>query len=157
MKKLLLYVVLFVGLTSFKGCFSYEDVDFNGVSSFNVPDKSLDHLVFDVGLDIENPNPYNLKIKPSELDIYINDKHAGKAKITDKITIKKKTRAVYIAKIKTNGKEVMKALGSSIKGLFTGSMKITLKGQVRGGAYGVTKKFDVNFSETVNPRELMGF
>ena len=73
MKKLLLYVVLFVGLTSFKGCFSYEDVDFNGVSSFNVADKSLDHLVFDVGLDIENPNPYNLKIKPSELDIYIND------------------------------------------------------------------------------------
>ena len=111
-------------------------------------------MKFKVGLSIDNPNPYNIKIKPSNLDIYVNDKYAGKAKITDKIVIKKKVSGVYYTYITTNGKDILKAVGGSIKVLFGGNIKVRLKGKVKGGAYGITKAIDVDFTESISARDF---
>jgi LEA14-like dessication related protein len=145
-------IILF--LSSFNGCFEYEDVDFNGVESFNIEDKNLNDMKFKVGLSINNPNPYNIKIKPSSLDIYVNDKYAGKARITNKLVIRKKEAGVYYTLISANGKDIMKAVGGSLKVLFGGNIKVRLKGKVKGGAYGVSKKIDVDFTESISAKDL---
>ena len=111
-------------------------------------------MKFKVGLSINNPNPYNIKIKPSSLDIYVNDKYAGKARITNKLVIRKKEAGVYYTLISANGKDIMKAVGGSLKVLFGGNIKVRLKGKVKGGAYGVSKKIDVDFTESISAKDL---
>lgn len=154
MYRLILGFGIILFMSSFSGCFEYEDVEFNGVKSFNVVDKDLDNLKIKFGLDVNNPNAYNIKVKKSTLDIYVNDKYAGKATMTDKIILKKKSSGVYDVHLKTNANDIMKAMGGSLGSILSGKIKISVKGKLKAGAYGITKPFDVDFSENVSLKGL---
>jgi len=154
MYRLIIGFGMILFMSSFSGCFEYDDVDFNGIKSFSVVDKDLDNLKIKFGLDVNNPNAYNIKIKKSTLDIYVNDKYAGKAVMTDKIILKKNSSGVYDVYLKTNASDILKAMGGSLGSILSGKVKIGVKGKLKAGAYGITRPFDVDFSENVS---LNGF
>lgn len=132
------------------GCFEYEDVEFLGMERFNLEKQSTEQVLVKLDLKINNPNTYNITIKPAVLDIYINGKYAGKTKMKDKIVLKKKTTGVYPFYLQAKTKDLMTAATSSLGAMLTGKVRLGIKGNIKAKAYGVGKKFYINEEEIIS-------
>lgn len=139
----------------FQSCFEYEDVDFKGMESYKVEEQNGDHVVVRLDLRVHNPNKYNITIKKTKLDVSINGKKIGQTEMKDDIKLKKKTEAVYPVRLKMNKGDIMRGAMSSLGGLFGGSVKVGVKGNVKAKAYGIGKKFPLEFEEPVNMKDFM--
>ncbi len=148
-------VLLTLPLLLMQGCFDYEDVKFNGVKDVSVVDRNDDNLKLQVDVLVDNPNTYNIKVKKSTLDIYLNGKYVGKTTLDDKIVLKKKTAGVYGVVLKADTRSIMKAAMGSLGGLLKGEVTIGLKGKVKGSVYGISKSVDVDMEENINLKNFL--
>ena len=105
-------------------------------------------------MKVNNPNNYNIKIKKSSLDVFINGSKVGKTKIKNNVVLKKNYQDVYSVYLMVSEKDLKGSALASIRSLVTGSMKIRLKGDVKTKVYGVGKKFPIDIEEPVNLRSL---
>ena len=151
-KRLLIYIPILLLLN---GCFEYEEVDFKGVQDFKLENTSSEQLLIRLDLKVDNPNTYNITIKPATLDIFVNGKFAGKTKMKEKIVLKKKTTGVYPLYLQAKTKDIMGALSGSLGSFLSGKVKVGIKGDVKAKAYGVGKKFYLNEEETVSLKGLL--
>jgi len=156
MKNIILKASLFISVAIlFSGCLEYEDVDFKGIQNFKLEEKTSENLVMRLDLKVDNPNKYNITIAPSDLDIYVNGKLAGKTKMREKVVLKKETTGVYPLYMKAKTKDIMSALPMSLGSLLSGKIKLGIKGKVKAKAYGVGKKFAIDEEETVYLKNFM--
>lgn len=151
-KKIFIYTSILVLLNS---CFEYEEVDFKGVQNFKLENRTSENLLMRLDLKVNNPNTYNITIKPTTLDIYVNGKFAGKTKMKDKIVLKKQTTGVYPLYMQANTKDIMSALPMNLGALLSGKITMGIKGNVKAKAYGVGKKFYLNEEETIYLKDFM--
>lgn len=145
----------FVPLFFLQGCFDYEEVEFKGVKDVSLLDRTEDKLRIQVDVLVDNPNNFNIKVKKSTLDIYLNGKYVGKTTLDSKIVVKKNTEDVYPVVLNANTKEVMKAAMGSLGGLLKGKVTIGLKGKVKGSVYGISKSVDVDMEEEINLKDFL--
>ncbi len=148
-------MLVVITIITLSGCFEYEDVDFKGVQNFSLADRTKENVLIRLDLKVDNPNTYNITIKPTTLDVFINGKHAGKTKMKDKIVLKKNTTGVYPLYLQAKTQEIMGAMTGSLGSLFSGKVKVGVKGDVKAKVYGVGKKFYLNEEETVSLKGLM--
>lgn len=150
--KILLVLVL---LTSFFSC--YEEVELIKVGDYSIGKVEGDFINIHVNAEINNPNKYNIKIKKTALDLFVDKKNVGQAKMTNDIVLKKKTQDTYQFTVKANYKKLSGSLMSSLKSLLGKSkIKLGIKGRVKAKAFGlIGKKFDLDMEEDVNLNELM--
>ncbi len=154
MKLLKILLLLLVTIT-LNSCLEYEDVDFKGVQKFGLENRTAEQILIRLDIKVDNPNTYNITIKPSTLDIYINGKYAGKTKMKEKIVLKKKTTGVYPLYLQAKTKDIMGALTGSLGAMLSGRVKVRIKGKVKAKAYGIGKKFDLDEEQTVSLKGLM--
>lgn len=113
-------------------------------------------IKFTAGATFYNENGYALKVKPSKLDLYIEDEYIGKVKLENKVKLRRKRETSVespFTVVLENG--VMMKL---IKYATQGKVKIRLKGKVKGGVFIFSKKFDVNETKTIDGSNLkLGF
>lgn len=131
------FVLLFI----FSSC-SFEEVQFKEAVNFKL--KKLEGRSLSVTFDaiLNNPNGYNLKIKPSTFDLHINGEHVGVVKLDEKIKIVKKSESTVAVPVTA---EVLKgALPKLIAGALKKTATVRIIGTVKGGASGfpVRKKID---------------
>jgi LEA14-like dessication related protein len=138
-----------------QGCFDYQDVDFKGVKNVSLLERTEDKLKIQVDVLVDNPNTFNIKVKKSTLDIYLNGKYVGKTSLDDKIVLKKNKEDVYFVVLNANTREIMKAAMGSIGGLLKGEATIGLKGKVKGSVYGITKSVDIDMAEKINLKDFL--
>jgi len=155
MKNIIPYILVILVSVSLNSCFEYEDVEFKGMQDFKLENKNTEHLLMRLDLKVDNPNAYNITIKPAILDIYVNGKYAGKTKMKEKIVLKKNTTGVYPLYLQANTKDLMNALTGSFGSLLSGKVKVGIKGDVKAKVYGVGKKFYLNEEETISLTGLM--
>lgn len=156
MKHIILKISLFISvLILFSGCLEYEDVEFKGIQNFRLEEKTNENLVLRLDLKVDNPNKYNITIAPSDLDIYVNGKLAGKTRMRDKVILKKETEGVYPLYMKAKTKDIMNALPMNLGALLSGKVKLGIKGKVKAKVYGVGKKFAIDEEETVYLKNFM--
>ena len=103
---------------------------------------------------MNNPNNYNIKIKRSSLDIFVNGARVGKTKMKNNIVLKKNHQDVYPLYLTLSEKELKGSALSSIGSFLKGSMKLRLKGDIKAKVYGVGKKFPIDIEEPVNLRSI---
>lgn len=151
-KQILIYSSILLLLNS---CFEYEDVDFKGIQDFKLENTTSEQILIRLDLKVDNPNTYNITIKPATLDIFVNGKLAGKTKMKEKIVLKKKMTGVYPLYLQAKTKDIMGALTGSIGSLLSGKVKIGIKGNVKAKVYGIGKKFYLNEEETVSIKGLL--
>lgn len=155
MMKLKNIILVLITIVSLSSCFEYEDVDFKGIQDFSLADRTKENILIRLDLKVNNPNTYNITIKPTTLDVFINGKNAGKTKMKDKIVLKKNTTGVYPLYLQAKTKDIMGAMTGSFGSLLSGKIKIGVKGNVKAKAYGVGKKFYLNEEESVSLKGLM--
>ena len=135
-------------------CFDYEDVEFKGVQNFGLENRSEGNITVRIDLKVNNPNNYNIKIKRSSLDIFVNGARVGKTKMKNNIVLKKNHQDVYPLYLTLSEKELKGSALSSIGSFLKGSMKLRLKGDIKTKVYGVGKKFPIDIEEPINLRSI---
>ena len=135
-------------------CFDYEDVEFKGVQNIGLEGRSGGNITVRIDMKVSNPNNYNIKIKKSSLDVFVNSSKVGKTKMKNDVVLKKNHQDVYPLHLTFSEKELKSSALASIGSLLTGSMKIRIKGDVKTKVYGIGKKFPIDVEEQVNLRSL---
>ena len=132
----------------------YEDVEFKGVQNFGIEDRSAGNITVRIELKVNNPNNYNIKIKKSSLDVFVNGAEVGKTKMKNNIVLKKNHQDVYPLYLTLSEKELKRSALSSIGSFLKGSMKVRIKGDIKAKVYGIGKKFPIDVEEPVSLRSL---
>lgn len=136
----------------FAGCFDYDDVEFVRLGGMQLEEMGTRSATLNLQIELMNPNPYTITVRPSEVDVFVNDEPVGKAYLLNKLSIKRKKTRIVDARIKLDGVEGI--MFKLMKWRLQENIELRFKGKVKGGVYGITKKFDVNETKTVDPSKL---
>jgi LEA14-like dessication related protein len=131
-------------------CFDYEDVEFKGVQNIGLEDRSGGNITVRIDMKVNNPNNYNIKIKKSSLDVFVNGSKVGHTKMKNNTVLKKNQQDVYPLYLTLSEKELKSSALSSIGSLLTGKMKVRIKGEIKAKVYSIGKKVPIDVEEPVN-------
>jgi LEA14-like dessication related protein len=148
---------IIVGLISvclFTSCLEYEDVEFMGVDDYTIDQVSASEVKITLKMKVKNPNSYNIKIKKSSFDIFLNDKELGETRMKDDVKLLKNSTDVYEVEFVSNLKDLSKGIFSSLGMLLGGSSKLRIKGEAKAKAFGIGKKFDVDFIQDIKASDF---
>ena len=143
-------IITLFSIVFLTSCFDYEDVEFKGVQNIGLEDRSGGNITVRIDMKVNNPNNYNIKIKKSSLDVFVNGSKIGKTKIKNNIVLKKNHQEVYPLFLTLSEKELKGSALSSIGSLLRGSMKVRIKGNIKAKVYGFGKKFPIDVEQPVN-------
>jgi LEA14-like dessication related protein len=134
---------------------SFQQPVFKKYEGFDMGKMDTKTVSFTVKASIYNPNWYALKVKPSSVEISTSEGKLGTLHLDEKIKMKgrKETSIVAPMHIDLEKGIMMKLMSFSLKD----SVKINLKGDVRGGVFFITKKIPMEFSRSVSPKDLNPF
>ncbi|MBL4703637.1 MAG: LEA type 2 family protein [Flavobacteriales bacterium] len=105
-------------------------------------------------MKIQNPNTYNIKVKKTTFDLFLNGKSIGKAKMLDDMKLLKSSTEIHNVVFESSYKELSKGLMSSLGLLFGGTAKFRIRGKAKAKAFGIGVKFDVDFVEEIKASDL---
>ena len=75
-------------------CFEYDDISLLGIEGFKMGKIDGKRIAFSLDVKIDNPNKYSLVVKPSTLDVYIEDNLIGHTSLDQKIKFIKKNEGL---------------------------------------------------------------
>jgi len=144
-------LVLLITPLILTGCFSYKDLNFDGVENFKMGKIKDGNIDFGFDVKLENPNNYNIKIKPTDLQVFLGDNELGHARLDKKLVVKKNSTASYPVVINARLLQAAGAGFSSIMELATKkSANVRIKGPVKGSVYGITRKMEVDETRSID-------
>jgi len=137
-------------LLSLNSCIKYKDVEMVKVVDFGVKDINTNGVVFQVSMQIKNPNNYKISIVDSDLDLYVKEDKTGKVTLKDKVTLPENSNKIHHFLFKTDYKNLTSD-PTAILGTLLGNNKIPIqvKGYIKAKAKGLSKKFPVEFKEKI--------
>jgi LEA14-like dessication related protein len=156
MKKQLIFILSFFLISS---CTLFQDLEINGMDGIKLGKIEGKKLTINFGVKVENPNAYAIKIKPSTVDLFIDEDLVGKLVLTQTIKINKKKEDTYMVPL-----QIELADGSLLKFFkYTFKDKVTLriKGKIKGSIWGISKKITIDEVKEIegklfNLESLMG-
>lgn len=154
MNRILIVVVLSTMITS---C-AYKDVEVIKVESVNIDEFNTGNVQITASLVLDNPNNFKIKIKKSELDLYVNGEPVGTASLQKKIILAKNTKMAHDFIIDSSIKDLGGGLVSSVISVISsGGIKVGVKGDVKASAFLITAKIPVDVEENINTAGLFDF
>ncbi len=140
-------VWLMASLFLFSGC-EIEDPDFSNVRDVRFIKMDGRKLELEFTVDCENPNAFGFKVKPSKLDISIDDEVLGEIHLDKKIKVKRKSNNSYTVPVTVELADG--AMFRLVKYVSREKVDVKLEGKVRGSVYGITKSFEVKETKTID-------
>jgi hypothetical protein len=140
-----------------KASFLYKDLEFIAMENFTVT-KGDENI--NIGFDyvIKNPNWYGVKIKPSNLKLTIADTDCGEVSIPESIKIKRKKKGNYAFVLIGDISKFTKSGFSSLWSMMSkGKIDFNLKGDLKAGVFGLTKKWKLDYTYEMTWTEFMSF
>jgi|GEM_PF-1327501 len=154
-----IFVLLLTLSTTFsaQSSFWYKDLEFLEMKNFQVS-KSEDKILIKFDYVIQNDNWYGVTIKPSLLNLNIANSDCGDVYIPKKIKIKRKSKASYPFVLVGDASKFSKSGLMSVWNMFTkGSVDLIMKGKLKAGIFGLTKKWDLDYLYKMTWVELKSF
>lgn len=150
--KIVKWIAIFVLIFSLQGCFEFEDVDFKGIESVKMPKMDDKQILVDLSFKLENPNKFNIKLKPSDIDVFISDKKFGTVHLDKKIVFKKKRENVYSTQLRVQLEDG--AFFSLFKLILKDEIPLRFKGKIKGSVFGISKKIDIDQVKNISGKDL---
>lgn len=148
MKKIVVYLIVVFSLT-ITSCRELKDVSFNGVESVKLKSISQKGLEALIAVKIKNDNKIPFKVHKSGLDVTVNGINLGKVFISEKIKINANTEKVYTFTLKSDFSNLNVSLPQLLSMATSKSLKISIKGELKGGAFLVKKSYPIDITQTV--------
>ena len=128
--------VLFIFLSS--SCSEFEELAYKGLDGIKFVKFEKKKLVLDIGVKIDNPNSFSITVKPSIVDILIDDQLLVKAKLITKVKFLKKTATTYRLPVEIDIEEG--AYFKLLKYTLRKNVSIRIKGKVKVCVFGIVKR-----------------
>lgn len=149
MKIAILFLVFYI-LGSCISITAPEFRKFNGVQGINQGDEGFEAMI---ELLVFNPNKIPLKLINGSTEVFVEDKKLGNVFFKEKITLKKNKETLFQTKVYIQPQEgFLKIL---LPLILKKTTEIKFKGKIKGRALLITKTSKFEFSNFVNPKELL--
>jgi LEA14-like dessication related protein len=151
MRKILVFTLVF-GLIASCG---FQQPTFKSYEGVEMGKMDAQKVSFTIKAKVYNPNWYALKVKPSSLEISTSDGKLGVLHLDEKIKMRGRKETLVIAPLHVELERgiLLKMMAFSMQD----SIKLNLKGDVRGGVFFFSKKIPMDFSRSISPRDLNPF
>jgi LEA14-like dessication related protein len=147
--KIFYFPLLTIGLTS---CVTFKEPEFKSMDGYTFDGIEGNKVKFTVKATVYNPNFYALKVKPSKVNVYADEQLYGVLNLekTQKMKRKKDTKLEVPFRLDMEDGAMMGMMLLMRKD----KVKVKVDGKVKGGVYFISKKFPVNYEQTISPKEL---
>jgi len=149
MKKFLFILSAFV---LFTGCATFQEPEFRGSEGVKMDKLDGKEITLSAKVKVYNPNWYALKIKPSTVEVYLEDKLMGTVELTEKVKMKAKQESSLSLPLLATLEEG--AMFTALRYATKEQVKVRIKGKVKGGIFFVSKKMDVDETKTISGKDL---
>ncbi|MBI1836186.1 MAG: LEA type 2 family protein [Flavobacteriia bacterium] len=133
-------------------CFEYDDVEFKGLENFKMGKVEGQIIHFSMDVKLENPNNYAITVKPSHVDISVDEDVLGTAFLDKKVRITKKKENLYSIPL-----HVQLADGGFFKVMklaLKEKVNIRFKGKIKGSILGISKKINIDETKEFDTKQL---
>lgn len=148
--KLLIYIFLFV--LTLSSCAPFMVPEMKGKEKISVQKLSKEEIKVTISANMLNENWFALKIKPSVLDLYVEDELIGEVKLDEKVKLKRKRETEIDAPltlILSSG-----VYAKLLRYAMQKEVKVRIKGKAKGGVFIFSKKFDVDETKAITMPSL---
>lgn len=149
MKKFLFILTAFVLLT---GCATFQEPEFRGSEGVKMDKMDGKEITLSANVKVYNPNWYALKIKPSTVDVYLEDKLMGTIELTKKVKMKAKQESSLSLPLLATLEDG--AMFTALRYAKKDQVKVRIKGKVKGGIFFLSKKVEIDETKTVSGKDL---
>lgn len=149
MKKFLFILSALVLLSA---CATFQEPEFRGTEGLKMDKMEGKEISLSAGVKVYNPNWYALKIKPSTVEVYLEDKLMGKVKLTKKIKLKAKQESSLSVPLLATLEEG--AMFTALRYATKEQVKVRIKGKVKGGIFFISKKVNIDETKTISGKDL---
>lgn len=150
------FLLLFFVSISLTGCFDYDDVVYQGIENIKMGKPNEGKMTINFNIKLDNPNKYRLKIKPSDLTVFLGGKELGEIHLTETLVIDKRSMKSYPMSIDAKIKDLAKSgLGGLIELATKQTVTLRFKGFVRGSVYGITQKRYVDQTKEIETGQFL--
>ncbi|GAB5416688.1 MAG: hypothetical protein Crog4KO_21770 [Crocinitomicaceae bacterium] len=147
MKKLLSLFVLFFVLTSC-GCLDFNSPELRGGEDFSIQKVDGNEIKMNAKANIYNDNCFTVKIKPSDLELFVEGESIGTIRLDKKVKLKKRKETMIDANLTATLDDgvlmkMMQYAGQS-------EVEVRLKGKAKGGVFIFSKKMDIDETKKIS-------
>ncbi|MEZ4798524.1 MAG: LEA type 2 family protein [Flavobacteriales bacterium] len=150
------FAVALAAVLSTTSCKFYKDIEASGIEEVQMGEINTDGVEATLFFTIENPNWYNIVMKETKIDVYVEDKYFGQIDQYEKIVVPKKSKQTYQLRMTAKQDALDNLLGSALKLFFQNDLKLEAKGYAKGRALFVGKKIDIQVTDKIT-KEQLGF
>jgi LEA14-like dessication related protein len=151
-----LFFTLIVGALLLNSCFEYDDVEYKGFENVKMTNPKDGHMSLSFDLKLNNPNKFKIKIKPSDVTVFIGGKELGQVHLTETLTIAKRTHRTYPIALNVKLSDLFESgLGSAFEMMSKQKVSLRIKGFVRGSVYGITQKRYIDETQEMETAQFM--
>jgi LEA14-like dessication related protein len=144
------YCTILLFVFSLSSCLEYKEVEVIKIVEIGVKEISVKGVDVEVAMQVKNPNNYNISIVDSDLNLLIKGKKMGSATIKEKVTLKKKSTAVYRFTLQSSFKDLsLSSLPVLMSIMGQNSMEVQIVGDIKAQAKGISKRVPIDFTEKV--------
>ncbi len=134
-----LFVVLLLGVLS---CSRPKVLEYRNINHFGVEQAGFKNTVLSMDLCLYNPNKYGLKLKNTDVDVFINNKHVGKALIREKFSIPAADTFSLPILLRV---DLVQVLPNALQLLISDEITLKLSGIIKAGKHGMYIKIPVSY------------
>jgi LEA14-like dessication related protein len=136
----------------FCSCENIEEPELIEVKKLELVELNGSSAKIQVDVEIENPNFFAIKVKPSILDVYIDEVYAGTLNLEENVKLLRKTSTIYSVPIALKGESFV--LFRLVQWMGKPSLNLRLAGIVKGSVYGISKKIQINETKVIYPEKF---
>lgn len=147
MKKLLSLITLVFVLTSC-GCLDFNAPELRGGENFSIQKIDGSEIKMNAKANIYNDNCFNVKIKPSDLELFVEGESIGTVRLDKKVKLKKRKENAIDANLTATLDDG--ALMKMMQYVGKSEVEVRLKGKAKGGVFIFSKKIDIDETKKIS-------
>lgn len=126
--------------------------ELRGGESFDVKKVEGGEIKVNAGAKIYNGNWFGIKVKPSDLEVFVDGEMVGVMRLDKKVKLKRKQETVIDAPltIKLEDGSLMNLMQLAMKG----NVDVRMKGKLKAGVFIFSKKIDFDETKSFNASKL---
>jgi len=151
MKNVLSLFALIVLLSSC-GCLDFNAPEMRGGEGFSLNKVDGNKIDMNVKANIYNDNCFNVKIKPSDLELYVEGEQVGTVRLNKKVKLKKRRETAVDANVTATLMDgvMMKMMSYATQP----EIEVRLKGKAKGGVFIFSRKIEIDETKKISGASL---
>ncbi len=137
-----------------QGCRVYRDVEFKGVKETRFTSFNANGVSCEFDVELYNPNPYNITLMESSVDLYLEGTKVGRVNLPEKAVLSGDDKTLLKLSCSAEPSSIPKLVGGAISMVFKKELLFEGKGTVKGKAFLLSKTVPVEFVQKLTKEDL---